>query len=238
MGDGGAELPPTIWARLIADQSDPAQRTAAMEYLARHYWKPVYFFIRRGWHKSIEEAKDLTQAFFTWMMEADVLSKLDPQRGCFRGFLKVVLRNFLNREYASQSAIKRGGKVSILPLQIDPTEEAEFLAEGLSPEAALDAAWKASVLEQAVERLRHEYRQRGKEQSFLVFRDHDLVSEERPDYETLARKHGIARTSISDILTGARTALRRMLVDVVSESVTNSDECRDELRELFGMRAT
>ncbi len=235
MGTGSPELPQTAWSRLITVRNDPAQRAAAMEYLARHYWKPVYLSIRRGWRKPVEESKDLTQAFFTWAMESDVLSRLDPGRGRFRAFLKVVLRNFLNRDYAAQQAIKRGGSATVLPLEVDPDEDAEFLSdESASPEDALDAAWKTTVLEQAVGRLRDEYRARGKEHAFLVFRDHDLTTGERPDYESLAKRHGVSRVAISDILTGARTALRRVLVEVVSESVTNSQDCRDELRELFG----
>jgi len=33
-----------------------------------------------------------------------------------------------------------------------------------------------------------------------------------------------------------RTALRRFLVEVVSESVTDSSQCREELRDLFGIK--
>ncbi len=235
MGGGTPDLPATAWSRLIAVRGDARERQSAMDYLAEHYWKPVYFYIRRGWRKPVEESKDLTQAFFAWAMETDVLGRLDPSRGRFRAFLKVILRNFLNREHETSRTIKRGGTATILPLEVDPGEEAEFLADGLSPEATLDAAWKASVLEQAVERLRRTYDERGKRQAFEVFRDHDLTLGDRPDYETLARKHGVTRVAISDILTGARTLLRQFLVEVVSESVTNSQDARDELRDLFGI---
>jgi RNA polymerase sigma factor (sigma-70 family) len=235
MGGTAHELPQTAWSRLISVPGDDRQRQAALEHLARHYWKPVYFYIRRSWRKPVEESKDLAQAFFAWAMESDVLSKLEPSRGRFRAFLKVVLRNFLNHEHAARGTQKRGGRVNVRPLEIDPGEEEAFLSEGLTPEGALDEAWKATVLEEALERLGREYGARGKDKAFAVFRDHDLAHGERPDYETLARRHGVTRTAISDILTGARTALRGYLVEVVSESVASSQECRDELRELFGM---
>jgi RNA polymerase sigma factor (sigma-70 family) len=236
MGGTARELPQTAWSRLIASRDDERQRAAALEHLAEHYWKPVYFYIRRSWRKPVEESKDLAQAFFAWATESDVLSKLEPTRGRFRSFLKVVLRNFLNHDHAAKGTVKRGGRTETRRLDLDPREEAEYAAEALSPDDALDAAWKASVLDEALRRLEREYDTRGKRTAFEVFKDHDLAAGERPDYESLARKHGVTRTAISDILTGARTALRGYMVEVVAESVTSTDECRDELRELFGMK--
>ena len=42
------------------------------------YWKPVYAYVRAAWAKSNEDAKDLTQAFFLWLLEERVLEQFDP----------------------------------------------------------------------------------------------------------------------------------------------------------------
>ena len=66
-----------------------------MSGLARLYWRPVYKFVRTEGRSSIKDAKDLTQEFFGYLLEGDVLPKYDRTKGRFRSFLKGVLRNFL-----------------------------------------------------------------------------------------------------------------------------------------------
>jgi hypothetical protein len=54
------------------------------------YWKPVFYFLRaRG--QGLHQAEDLTQAFFTRLLERDWVRRADPQRGRFRTFLLTLL---------------------------------------------------------------------------------------------------------------------------------------------------
>src|SRR5947209_7892091 len=104
----GRDFPSTCWSRLLDGFGSPdrsASRRAAEE-LARNYWKPIYAYVRSAWSKSIEDAKDLTQGFFVWMMESDFLSRADPGRGRFRGFLKVALKHFLGMDERARGALK------------------------------------------------------------------------------------------------------------------------------------
>src|SRR5688572_22453356 len=81
------------------------------EALARAYWKPVYAYVRLAWAKSNEDAKDLTQAFFLWLLEERALDGYDPARGGFRPFLKVLLRRFVGHQDRALGALRRGGSV-------------------------------------------------------------------------------------------------------------------------------
>ena len=59
----------TQWSVVIlAGQSESTGSRSALEILCRQYWPPVYTFIRqRGY--GIEDAQDLTQEFFTRLLE-------------------------------------------------------------------------------------------------------------------------------------------------------------------------
>src|SRR3989442_306092 len=68
---GPAVVFPATQCSLIrsTNSPDPAVRKLAHEHLIAAYWKPVYKYIRVKSKFSNEDAKDLTQAFFTWAVE-------------------------------------------------------------------------------------------------------------------------------------------------------------------------
>src|SRR5215471_7871395 len=83
-----ASFPTTHWS-LVARAggvSSPAAREA-LELLCRAYWFPIYAFIRRH-GADAEAARDLTQTYFTRLLEKDLLLAADPRKGRFRSFLK------------------------------------------------------------------------------------------------------------------------------------------------------
>src|SRR5437867_240483 len=120
--DAGTELggmrrdfPSTCWSRISAAfPEDLAARRAAVEDLSHRYWKPIYAYIRAKWGKTNEEAKDLTQDFFVWMMEGDFIDRADPSRGRFRAYVKVALQHYLSDEERRRQRLKRGGDREIL----------------------------------------------------------------------------------------------------------------------------
>src|SRR5688572_17121385 len=88
LGEGGATFPQTTESFLgrLEIPSGPEGRRA-FEDLCRRYWRPVYFFLRIVRRKSNEDAKDLTQAFFAWIFEDDLVSRYRRDRAPFRVFL-------------------------------------------------------------------------------------------------------------------------------------------------------
>ena len=73
---------------MIADQPEAAERERRLQTVLQRYWKPVYTYIRVAWHQPVEDAKDLTQAFFTHLLEKGYFTGLHPDKGRFRGYLK------------------------------------------------------------------------------------------------------------------------------------------------------
>ena len=85
-----------------------AERTRAWETLVAAYWKPEYKYVRIKWRESNEEAKDLTQGFFSRAMEKDFFAGYDPAKGSFRTFLRVCLDGYVANERKAAHRLKRG----------------------------------------------------------------------------------------------------------------------------------
>ena len=67
---GGGAFPSTQWSviRQAGTRGSPSYVTA-IDTLCRLYWKPVYGYIRVARASAVEEAKDLTQEFFSGLIE-------------------------------------------------------------------------------------------------------------------------------------------------------------------------
>src|SRR3954468_24379899 len=102
----------TLVAAATADSSDP-QRQDALEDLCQTYWPPLYAFLRRRGHTP-EDAQDLTQGFFTRLLERRDFRVADPARGRFRSFLLTALQHYAINEHDRVTAAKRGGELQRL----------------------------------------------------------------------------------------------------------------------------
>src|SRR5437868_8435622 len=105
----GSVFATTHWSVVLA-AGDPAspQATAALETLCRAYWYPLYAYVRRSGH-SPQDAEDLTQEFFSRLLEKNSFAQAARERGRFRSFLLTSLNNFLTNEYHRSARLKRGG---------------------------------------------------------------------------------------------------------------------------------
>src|SRR5690242_415374 len=71
---------------LLAGQRELPQAAAALECLCRAYWYPLYAFVRRRGY-SPEDAQDLTQDFFSRVLEKNYFALVARERGKLRTFL-------------------------------------------------------------------------------------------------------------------------------------------------------
>ena len=99
----------TPWTDVtLAQQSASLAGRAALERLCQLYWYPVYAHIRRS-GQAPHDAEDLTQEFFTLLIEKNYLGAADRKRGRFRSFLLVAVNRFLVNAYHREHTLKRGG---------------------------------------------------------------------------------------------------------------------------------
>jgi|SRR5580658_2424606 DNA-directed RNA polymerase specialized sigma24 family protein len=137
-----------------------------MADLCAAYWRPLYAFVlRRG--RSVEDPQDLTQSFFSRMLEKDL--HVDPALGKFRAFLLASLKNFLTNEWRREHARKRGGEaylISIEDMTRAETHDAVGLAVSQTPERVYERNWALALLERTTARLAGEFAAAGKARVF------------------------------------------------------------------------
>jgi DNA-directed RNA polymerase specialized sigma24 family protein len=78
---------------VLTAQGDSPEADKALEKLCRTYWWPIYGFVRRQGH-SPEEAQDLTQGFFAFLLERKGLDTVAPDKGTFTFVLSCIGKKF------------------------------------------------------------------------------------------------------------------------------------------------
>jgi len=217
--------------------ADSKERDAALEVFCTNYWKPIYSYVRIACAKGNEEAKDLTQAFLLWLLEGKALDRFESERGSFRGYLKVLLRSFVGHHAAALGRLKRGGARVRISLDSESMKLEEFLTETRvsDPEAAFERAWRIELIDQAIERVKSRYMERGRAPTFVLFEEYALgTGVEKPTYEQLAERHGFSVDEVRKGLSRVREDIRRE-IQVELVRLTGSDrEAQDEWNALFG----
>ena len=103
----------TQWTVVLnAGRSDSTNAREALSLLCQSYWYPLYAYARRRGN-SPEDAEDLTQGFFTRLLELNSLADVRREKGKFRSFLLASLNHYLSDEWDRARAQKRGhGRVA------------------------------------------------------------------------------------------------------------------------------
>jgi RNA polymerase sigma-70 factor (ECF subfamily) len=233
MGGEAAAFPQTRWTAILSakDSADPASHEN-LDYLIRLYWKPVYRFVRLGWSKTNEEAKDLTQDFFASLIARESLKEVSPDKGRFRSFLKAALKNFLMQEKRDAGRRKRGGDAKRIDLdwaEYDPADD-----RASTPEEAFDKEWASTLLDLSLKGLKEKLAAEGKETHFRLFEKFYFGTGEQLSYEQLAEEFGLKRFDVGNYLKTARVKFRAVAMELIGEYVTGESEREREFAELFG----
>ena len=85
----------TQWSLVLA--AGAAGGGDALARLCALYWYPVFAFVRRQGY-STDDAQELTQGFFTRLIEKNDLGDADRNRGRFRSFLLTSCQHFLSNQ--------------------------------------------------------------------------------------------------------------------------------------------
>lgn len=235
---GPAERPgyfqATHWsAVLAAGQTQSPRAAVAMEELCRTYWYPLYTYVRRRGH-AVEEAQDLTQEFFSRLIEKQWVSDANPGKGRFRSFLLTALNHFLANEWRRSHAAKRGGGQA--PISLDDTAEARYAQEPashLTPEKIYERRWALSLFDRALGRLREQYAAAGKTSLY----DHlkAFLSGEAGDgeYARLGAELQMSTGAVAAAVHRLRQHYRELVREEVAHTVETPAEVEEEIRSLL-----
>src|SRR5688572_33302733 len=99
----------THWSVVLAAREySGSATTEALEKLCYTYWYPLYAYLRRRGYTE-HDAQDLTQGFFSHLLEQQSLRGVAREKGKFRSFLLACLKYYLAHQRERARAQKRGG---------------------------------------------------------------------------------------------------------------------------------
>ena len=224
----------TRWS-LVAAARDPAAPDArrALADLCALYWYPVYAYVRRRGHDH-HLAQDLTQGFFTRLLEKHDLAAADRSRGRFRSFLLAACQHYLANRHDHDTARKRGGGVDHLSLDFGAAAGrfAREPADADTPERAFDRRWALELLARTVEALRAEYAESGRAKLFDALKG-CLAGGAEVSHAELAADLGMTVGAVKVAVHRLRQRYRDRLRAVIGETVATPEGVDEEIRDLF-----
>jgi RNA polymerase sigma-70 factor (ECF subfamily) len=230
----------TRWSVVLSCADSEVESAAARDALSelcKTYWRPIFTYIcRRGY--PAQDAEDLTQDFFTSLLRGPLLERADPERGRFRSLLLKALQDFLGHAVEKLQARKRGGGVKFVswddwmaeaPSQLSVSPQA---LNSWSPEQLYDLRWAATVVEQALQRLREECQTKRRLRLFETLSLYLATDRTDVSYQNLATMLGIAESAVKKQLHNLRRRYRWLLWDEVAQTVANPNDVDGEIRHL------
>jgi RNA polymerase sigma-70 factor (ECF subfamily) len=213
---------------------------AALAELCTAYWCPIYALIR-NWGHPADEAHDLTQAYFTHLLERRTLAAADPHKGRFRTFLRTDCGFFLADWRDRGRALKRGGHQSCISIGAR-TAEGRYAIEPsseLTLQRLFDHAWALTLLGQVLERIAAEYASSGRGP---LFDQLQIVLTEGPrslPYATIAAQLGMTEAAVQKAVSRLRRQYRELLCEHIANTLDDPSESaiEDEIRDLFNALA-
>lgn len=167
MEASGGHFPSTSWSLVLSAGRGSAHSEEALASLCSAYWHPVYSYIRHRGHPA-PEAEDLTQGFFTRLLETNWLGDADRNRGRFRSFLLGAVNHYLSNERDRERSLKRGGGRLPLPLDFVSAEArvSREPADHQTPERLFERDWAHALLDLVMAKLRNESWAGGRKELF------------------------------------------------------------------------
>ena len=240
--NGKAGFGTTHWTVVLAaGQSQTSESAAgALAKFCQAYWPPLYGFLRRRGYSECD-AQDLTQGFFLHLLEKNILSRADRERGRLRSFLLRALQNFLANDYDRTQTIKRGGGLQVVPWHehLAAAETAFSATSHFDETASYDYNWVATLVSRAWEQLQEEYRVAGK-QALLEALEPILLggSTPAPRPEEVAACLGVPHSTLRTSLLALRRRYRDLLWQEVARTVTDPAQIDEEMRYLYHLLAS
>ena len=227
----------TQWSVVLAAGEGASDRSSeALATLCELYWYPLYAFVRRRGYDP-DAAQDLTQAFFARVIEKAYLRDATPMRGRFRSFLLGSLKHFLANEWDHAHAQKRGGGVTMLPLEVELQQgETRYRLEPVNdetPERLFERQWGLTLLERVVTRLRLESNEADKAELFEALKP--VLTGEPLDetYAQLGERLGMSEGAVKVAVHRLRRRIRTLLQEEIARTVESPDDVEDEIQHLF-----
>jgi RNA polymerase sigma factor (sigma-70 family) len=225
----------TRWSMVVeAGQHSSPKAAAALATLCETYWFPLYAYVRRQ-GKSAEDAQDLTQGFFVFLLDKHTLRVADRERGRFRSFLLASMKNFLKNQWRHSTAQKRSGAQAVISLDFDDGENRYQLepSHDVTPERIFERQWALTLLEQVLMRLRGEFEANGKIELFDGLKMFLGGQKSTVPHRELGDQLNMSEAAVKVALHRARRRYRILLREEIQQTIGAEEDVDEELNQLF-----
>jgi len=238
--DGGNEdFGTTLWSLVrAAAEGDSPESRAALEELCRVYWPPVHAFLRRRGNDD-ESARDLTQGFFTELLDKKRLGVARPERGRFRSFLLASVKNFAANERSRSRALKRGGGEPFIRLGVRDADAAAapYLVDHDTPERVFEVRWALTLLQRVQERLDREMEGSPGYERYRYLKPF-VRGDVGPSYREMAEELGLTESNVKVTVHRLRRRFGRILREEVAQTLDDPTLIDNEIRFLLEVLAS
>jgi RNA polymerase sigma factor (sigma-70 family) len=233
----GGVFATTHWSVVLsAGEQDSPQASQALETLCRTYWHPLYAYLRRTGCRP-EDAEDLVQGFFRYLLEGQILGRIKREGGRFRSFLLATLKYYLSDQRDKVRAQKRGG--SRPPISWEQAEaERLFVREPSDEDSAdrlFDRHWASALLERAMERLGEECAAAGKSELFAHLKGFVLGEKGLTSYAEAAVQVNLSSSALKSAVFRLRRRYYELVREEVGHTLADPRELKEELRYLLNL---
>jgi RNA polymerase sigma-70 factor (ECF subfamily) len=226
-------FPASRWTLVRKVQSEADSAFEALGELCQLYWYPIYAYIRRS-GRTPETSEDLTQGYFQSLLDRHYLNLASPEKGKLRAFLLADVKLYLSNERRRDGAEKRGGGRIHVPIDLDAAEDSYRFepSTDVSPADLFDRRWALTLLARVLERVRADYREKGREDLFEALRQFISWNAGDDSYAEVAERIGRDQNYVKQNVLRLRKRYRAFLEEEVSHTVGSPDEVAAEIRHL------
>ena len=204
---------------------------SALDALCQAYWRPVHAYILNE-VRIAEDARDLTQEFFSRLIEKKYAAQADRERGRFRSFLLASVKHFLLEQARNARTQKRGGGREILSLECEISASNYRLEprDDLTPDKIFERHWAFAVMDRALLALR-------REKHFEQLKPFLTGDGPAMPYSQLAAELGVTEGVVKTKIHRLRKKYGELLRAEIAQTVESDNQVEEELRYLLSVLA-
>lgn len=225
--DDASRFPETAWSQLAhVANPDDSQHDQKLNEMASRYWTPAFHYIRAIRRLSVADAEDLTQGFFAAFLSRFDFSQLSPDKGSFRGLLKIALRRFVatvERKNLNRAQLEKDPRFIDEALAISVTDSTP------GPDQVFEKKRAEAVLAAAVVAVEKELSDTKRQVYFDVFRDYCLNPTDETSYESVAQRHGVKADDVRNYLRVVRQKLRSAVRRLLRDYLFPGEDLEEEI---------
>ena len=223
----------TRWTRvgLAKTASEDGQR--ALADLCDAYYEPVVAFLRHEL-RDADAAREMSHAFFAEMLAGGTIAGVERERGRFRTYLLGAVKHFLFNHREAARRLKRGGGLANVSLDEDASAVREIPDERQSsPDAAFDREWALTTLARAMETLKQECVQEGREEFFQRVKPWLTGDAAHGDQGAVAEACGMSTAALKMAISRLRGRFRDGVKAEIASTLEDSAMVEGEMQDLF-----